>query len=65
MHKFTKKPQYDVTIKSCTVQKFSAKIDLLPKQTNKIHKNHNEVTIKYLKIYCVLRRAFSYVDKTI
>ena len=35
------KSQYDVTIESCTVQKFSAKIDLPFKQTTKIHKNHN------------------------
>ena len=38
MHKlYKKKTQYDVTIE----QKFSAKIDLLSKQTTKIHKNHN------------------------
>ena len=31
------KTKYDVSIESCTVQKFSAKIDLPFKQTTKIH----------------------------
>ena len=52
------KTQYDVTIEPCTVQKFSAKICLQSDQTTKIHKNYNLVTIKYFKIYCVLRGAF-------
>ena len=34
-------------------------------QTTKIHKNCNLLTIKCFKVCCVLRGAFSYVDKTI
>ena len=43
MHKFYEKhkSQYEVTIESCTVQKFSAKVDLPSKQTTKNHINCN------------------------
>ena len=45
------------------IQKFDAKIDLPSKQTTENYKNHNKVTINQFKIYCVLKGAFSYVDK--
>ena len=45
--------------------KYSIQINLPSKQTTKIHKNHSWVIIKYFRIYCNLKRAFSYVDKTI